>query len=427
MPRVVVIGAGLAGLVAARRLAAAGYDVEVLEQASTVGGRVQSREVDGFTLARGFQVLFTAYPAARRELDLEALELRRFPPGAVLARPGQRSMLADPIRNPRAALSTLRNPEASLGDKLRLLALQLALRERRTAELFPGPDRSIREALLGRGFSADFIDAFVAPFYGGITLDRSLACAAAVFNYTFKMLGRGHAAVPAAGMAAIPNQLATRAEAAGAAMETEVRVTGLSTGAAEPEADAGVRIALESDTREADAVVVATDPVMARELTGVDAIPTAGRGCATQYYSLPATVSLDTGGRLLLNSAAAEPNHVAPLSAVAPEYAPAGEQLLAAVFLEPLPDDDAVLAERSREALAAWYPDRTFDDLSVIATDRIAFAQFDQPPGAHAGLPAAESPPGPVFLAGDYTRWSSIQGALRSGRAAAQAVRNTGF
>jgi len=33
-----------------------------------------------------------------------------------------------------------------------------------------------------------------------------------------------------------------------------------------------------------------------------------------------------------------------------------------------------------------------------------------------------DDPAGPVFLAGDYTEWSSIQGAMESGRAAARAV-----
>ncbi|MFC6737593.1 FAD-dependent oxidoreductase, partial [Halolamina salina] len=58
----------------------------------------------------------------------------------------------------------------------------------------------------------------------------------------------------------------------------------------------------------------------------------------------------------------------------------------------------------------------------LLATDRIPFAQFAQPPGAHARLPDADDPAGPVFLAGDYTRWSSIQGALESGTRAADAI-----
>ena len=69
---VAVVGAGLAGLTAADRLARADLDVVVLEASDGVGGRVRTDRVDGFLLDRGFQVLNTAYPAARRILDLDA-------------------------------------------------------------------------------------------------------------------------------------------------------------------------------------------------------------------------------------------------------------------------------------------------------------------------------------------------------------------
>jgi len=181
-------------------------------------------------------------------------------------------------------------------------------------------------------------------------------------------------------------------------------------------------VELAGETFEFDAAVVATDPPTARALTGVESIPTDGRGCVTQYYSLPEWIDLDTGRLLILNAHDAEPNHVAPMSAVAPEYAPAGRQLLAATFLgRPEADDDA-LFDRSRTALESWYPGERFDDLELIHTEHVPFAQFEQPPGIHTSLPATEAPDGPVYLAGDYTRWSSIQGALESGRLAAEAV-----
>ena len=76
---VIVIGAGLAGLRCATRLAGAGRDVVVLEAGDAVGGRERTEIVDGFRLDRGFHVLNPAYPAIRRWVDLDALALRRFP------------------------------------------------------------------------------------------------------------------------------------------------------------------------------------------------------------------------------------------------------------------------------------------------------------------------------------------------------------
>ncbi len=80
MHDVVVVGAGLAGLTAARRLHRAGRRVRVLEATAALGGRVRSRVVDGFTLDAGYQVLFPAYPALGRNLDLAALDLVPIPP-----------------------------------------------------------------------------------------------------------------------------------------------------------------------------------------------------------------------------------------------------------------------------------------------------------------------------------------------------------
>ena len=98
MTDVVIVGEGLAGLVAARRLAHAGLDVRVFERSDEIGGRVRTRQTEGFTLDRGFQVLFTAYLAVRTGLDLDALKLRSFPPGGIIARPGRRSMLSESFR-----------------------------------------------------------------------------------------------------------------------------------------------------------------------------------------------------------------------------------------------------------------------------------------------------------------------------------------
>ncbi len=413
MEQVAVVGGGLAGLVASRRLAERGCDVTLFEQRDRIGGRVGTDREGGFVFDRGFQVLFTSYPAVRRELDVDALDLRAFKPGAVLARPGQRSILSDPLRDPKALSATLFNHELTLGDKLRVFRLQRELRRTDPEAILERDEGTIAEYLRDRGFSRRFVDAFAAPFFGGITLDRSLSSAQYTFEYAFKMLSEGRAAIPAEGMDAIPSQLADLAREAGVTFELETPVDSVEV------AGDGASVATSRETRAVDGVVVATDPSTAGDLTGVD-VPTERRGCVTQYFSIPTTQHLPVGKRLVLNAADARPNQVALLSEIAPDYAPRGQRLLSATFLGEQDRDDDALADEVREALASWFPENSFANLRLRRTVRVPFAQFAQPAGVRDRLPGPDAPAGPVVLAGDYTRWSSIQGALESGRRAAR-------
>ncbi|WP_049982363.1 NAD(P)/FAD-dependent oxidoreductase [Halorubrum sp. BV1] len=431
-----VVGGGLSGLVAAARLADAGADVTLFERRPTVGGRVRTETVDGFTLDRGFQVLFTGYPAVERELGsdgIDDLDLRRFAPGATICRPGSRAVLADPIRDPRHALASLRNDEVSFSDKLRTLALRYDLDRRDERDFFSGPDASIREYLRSWGFADEYLANFVEPFYGGITLDRTLSTSKHVFEYTFRAMSRGSIGVPAAGMAALPEALAARARSAGVEIRTGAAVESVRTeeGGRLPfrsgSSDAGRAVVELEDgsTRESDVVVVAASPPEARKLTSVDAIPTEGVPNVTGWYALPADAAPESGSRILLNAAGESPNAVVPMSTVAPEYAPDDRALLAATFLGdgPLRRPADALRDDVRDALHAWFPGEDFSALETVDVHRIRFAQFAQPPGVHATLPGADDPEGPVVIAGDYTEWSSIQGAMESGRTAAEAAR----
>ena len=387
-----------------------------------MGGRVRSHHRDGYTFDRGFQVLFTAYPAVRGELDLDALDLRYFSPGATIARPDSRSAFVDPLKRPGMLVTSLLNGDVSVADKLRLLLLRRRLAGREEGEVFDGPDTSIRSYLDDQGFSRKFVENFAEPFYGGITLDRALGSSAAVFQYTFRMLTEGDIAVPAAGMGAIPEQLAESARAAGATIETGTAVESVDTD--------GPTVTTADETFSPRAVVVATDPESAQGLTGVET-PDGARGCITQHFAVARHRKLDTGKRILLNAEDGGPNTVAPMSAVAPEYAPEDRQLLSATFVgrtdgegrseaELFRETDGDLAAEVDEALRSWYPEHRFDALELLRTDRVRFAQFPQPPGFYDDLPELGAPGGPVYLAGDYTRWSSIHGALYSGRNAAE-------
>ena len=170
MTEVVVIGAGLAGLSCTLSLEASGIPVSLLEASDAPGGRVRTDMVEGFLLDRGFQVLPTAYPEAKRLLDYPALQLKNFRPGALVWHGGRFHRFADPFRNFTGAARFLLDPIVPLTDKLRVATLRAHVLRGNCEELFARPERTTRDYLQAVPFSADIIGRFFEPFFGGVFL-----------------------------------------------------------------------------------------------------------------------------------------------------------------------------------------------------------------------------------------------------------------
>ena len=204
----IVIGAGLAGLTCALELRRRGLQVCVLEAADAVGGRVRTDEHEGFLLDRGFQVLLTAYPHAKRYLDYEALELEEFFAGALIYTGRSFEKVADPVRHPVAGVQTLLAKVGTRGDKLRIGQMRARLLVDTLDKIYAREDDDTLTWLRDQGFSEEFIDQFFRPFYGGVMLDDELETSSKMLEFTYKMFSDGATALPTRGMGALPEQLA---------------------------------------------------------------------------------------------------------------------------------------------------------------------------------------------------------------------------
>ena len=223
---VLIVGAGLAGLCCARELVGEGVETRVLEASDAVGGRVRTDRLDGFLLDRGFQILLTAYPECRRVLDYAALDLKPFSPGARVRFDGSFYRVADPTRAPLDAVAGAFSPIGTLGDKLAILRVRQRAREGALDDLFARPETTTLDALRGHGFSDARLERFFRPFLGGIFLEKELQTSSRMFEFVFRMLSEGDNALPATGMAAIPDQLAGKLPAGTIRFGTPVREAG---------------------------------------------------------------------------------------------------------------------------------------------------------------------------------------------------------
>ncbi|MFN9916639.1 MAG: FAD-dependent oxidoreductase, partial [Pirellulaceae bacterium] len=202
---VLIVGAGLAGLTAARHLHQRGRKVLVLEASDRIGGRIKTDVVNGFLLDHGFQVYLTAYETAGQELDVPALGLGRFSAGSMVRLGNRWSTVVDPLRAQgwariHGAFQTALSPVATFSDKLKLAAWKHTSVQRLVQEILARPGVSAREYLEEKGFSDAILERFFRPFFGGVFLDPDLATDATRMEFVFRSFSLGYSALPERGM-----------------------------------------------------------------------------------------------------------------------------------------------------------------------------------------------------------------------------------
>ena len=395
-----MVGAGLAGLRAVQVLNASGRSVLVLERAPVLGGRLASVTVDGYVLDEGFQLVNPAYPELVATGVGPDTDLRSFP--AVLRyvdRDTPRTLtLADPRASWRDALAALGSREVPRLDLARFAGLSLRAAAQPVSAIRRRRDESTRAALARYGVSAAFVEDVVRPFLRGALLDDELETSWRYTQLLLRSFVRGRPGTYPTGVAALPAALAARLG------DTTIRL-----GEAATAIDA-TSVTTTVQTYRARRVIVATDASSARELVGVP--PVRWRAQTAWWLATP---RLEDGAVLRLVRGAGRLASALDVSAVAPERAAPGRSLVAVAATGVVEDTSEVTV---RETVARLYG-LAVADVEVVATSVVPRALVEAPAPLTLSRPSVW---GDVVLAGDYLQTPSIQGALVSGRRAAQAV-----
>ena len=363
---VIIIGAGISGLACAKHLMASGKNFLILEAGNSVGGRIKSDVFEGFILDRGFQVLQTAYPEARRQLDYNELDLKPFWPGVAVRVDRKLFYISDPIRRPQDLWSTLTSPIGTIADRLRILQLFIENRFRGSTGIFKSTDTSTIEFLKSYHFSDRIIERFFKPFFAGVCLDPEIMASSRVFRYLFNIFASGDAAVPAKGMGEIPVQLAS--DIPKDKIQFGMRVDSIENG----------KVILTNGQEINDkTIVIATEgPETQRLLKRSAKAVSKGEKCI--YFSTDKP-PINRPCLILNGNAEGLINNIAIPTINAPSYSSSGKHLVAVVVVKGASIDNKSLETMVVEELTRWFGESVRNWRHVKTYD-IANALPDQSP-----------------------------------------------
>jgi len=402
MDKVVIVGGGISGLTVAHYLQQAGVDFLLIEATEQLGGKVATEKVDGFLLDKGFQVFLTAYPEVQKVLNIDALQLKHFEPGAVIRYHNRFVEISDPLRKPSALLKSVFSPVASFKDKLRILKLTQQLKKSSIEEIFKTTETTTLTDLVQLGFSQKIIDTFFRPFLGGIFLERQLQTSNRFFRFVFKMFADGTAALPTGGIQKIADQLAGNIPAENFLLGKKV-----------------------VDLKNNQVIVAEGDPIEAQHIIATchfnllknDETRTYNQVC-NLYFSAPAAPI--KGAKLILNGAGSGLiNNLVFVSEVDKSVAPKNKTLVSVSVIGNPNLSDEQLAQAVKEELNEWFGivSKSWKLIQLYRIEQ-ALPLSTQVKEAVQPIQLNET----TLLAGQHIHYGSLNAAMESSRKAADWV-----
>ncbi len=303
-PDVVVVGAGIAGLTAARDLAASGLSVLVLEGSPAIGGKLRLASVGGVEIDVGAESMLARRPEARALADELGVELvhpvsgssQLWTRGAL--RPLPRTLLGVPLDPEGLAASGALSEEG----------LERATHE--TPVPWGDEDVSVAE-LIGSRLGDEVVDRLAEPLLGGVYAGHASHLSARAAVPQVVSLLREHGSLLAAARAVPPASdepvfagiegglgLLPRLVASGLAVRTSAPVRELA------RTPSGYRLTVGStrtpETLDTERVVLATPAAPTARLLADVAPAAAAELAAVEYASMAivtlAVPALDVGG-----------------------------------------------------------------------------------------------------------------------------------
>ena len=384
---VIVVGAGLAGLSAAQSLIEAGVEVRVLEASTTIGGRVQTDEINGYRFDRGFQLINARYPEVEALDIIDKLDFRYAPLAVDIALDGSVVRLGDPRKY---FLSALRSESGSIREKISFLKYLLSKSTHGS---------NVESELLTAGCN-NLYTRVLKPFLTGVFLAQPSRVDSVSGREIIKSFISGAPGLPARGAGELSQVLAREI----GVVETGVQVNAIT----------GLELITSKGVIAARAIIVATDQITAAQLLEIEEVGESV-SCTTWFHSTPDVFDCDATLRVDGLARGAIINSIA-ISKLLPLSAPVGQTLFSSTSL-----GHASESEVRRHLSLIWGVDTAGWELVAKYDIKNSLPLF-APGRSHAQ--SLQVRPG-VWRAGDYLSAASQNGALASGRLAALELINS--
>ena len=384
---VVIIGSGLAGLSAAHTLIDAGVDVRVLEASTSVGGRVQSDEINGYRFDRGFQLINAKYPELEALNILDKLDFAYAPRAVDIALDGSTVRLGDPRKY---FFSVFRSQSGSLGEKISFLKYLLSSSKHGS---------NVESELVAAGCH-NLYGRVLKPFLTGVFLTQPSRVDSVNGREIIKSFISGAPGLPARGAGELSRVLASEI----GKVETGVQVNAIT----------GLELTTSKGVIQARAIIVATDQTTAAQLLEIEEVGESV-SCTTWFHSTSDDFKCDATLRVDGSARGPIVNSIA-ISKLLPLSAPADRTLFSSTSL-----GHASESEIRRHLSLMWGVDTAGWELVAKYDIKNALPLF--PPG-NSRAQSLQVRAG-VWRAGDYLSAASQNGALASGRLAALELLNS--
>ena len=377
---VLIVGAGLAGLNAAINLESKGADVTVIESSDRAGGRVASDVIDGYICDRGFQLINAKYPALEELNVIGELDFVAAPRVIEVCLHDGRHPIGDPRQVPWTVLD---KATGTIPEKLSLLRVIMG-----QAKAGQSIGQTLRSA--GRCY-----ERTLRPFLHGVFLTDPDNVDAIYAQSIIRSFVNGKLGVPRNGVGELPKALVKRIN--GIVYNTRVdRIDKTS-------------VLTNNGTFTANKILIATDATTATQLLGLTEVPRMA-GCITWYHAVSNNPS--GNGRLVVDGLNRGPIiNTVVMSDISTSYAPVGQHLISTTT-----DVNVTESDVRRHLAIVW--GTSTHDWQFIAKYEISSALTIHNVGR--ALSQSMKINDHLFVAGDHRTVPSQQGALFSGRVAAQ-------